>query len=243
MRERSRDLVINGSGSSGGGVFQKVRISGSGKVTDDVQCQEFRCSGSGDVYGNVQAGNMKISGSANIDGNVTTDDLKISGSMRVDGDVSVKNIKISGHFKADGRLVAEDIELDGALELKEDCSAERFEVKGGFRIDGLLNVGKVNIQLHGDAHVREIGCDQIEVRRNLLGISVFKMIKTLFQSYHNELHVNTIEGDEIYLEYTKAKVVRGTNVTIGPGCEIDLVEYKGRYEQDKGADVGLSRIV
>lgn len=27
-------------------------------------------------------------------------------------------------------------------------------------------------------------------------------------------------------------MVRGNNVTIGKGCEIELVEYKGRFEKD-----------
>lgn len=36
----------------------------------------------------------------------------------------------------------------------------------------------------------------------------------------------TIEGDDIHLELTRARVVRGNNVSIGSGCDIDLVEYK-----------------
>ncbi|MCR8641158.1 hypothetical protein NV379_00685 [Paenibacillus sp. N1-5-1-14] len=244
MKDRSRDLIINGSGSSGGGVFNKVKISGSGKVSGDVECLEFRCSGSGSVIGNVKTGYMNVSGSGDVDGNLVAEELKVSGSFRVDGDTFVKEASVSGHMKVDGKLTAEEMTVNGALEVKDDCSAEEFVVKGGFRISGLLNAGKVDIQLHGDAFVKEIGCDQIEVRRNLLGgISVLKMIKTLFQSFHNELHADVIEGDDIALEYTKAKVVRGTNVIIGPGCKIDLVEYKGRYEQHDDAEVELSRMV
>ena len=42
-----------------------------------------------------------------------------------------------------------------------------------------------------------------------------------------ELTTNLIEGDEIYLQNTNAKIVRGINITIGEGCNIGLVEYSG----------------
>ena len=58
---------------------------------------------------------------------------------------------------------------------------------------------------------------------------------------HNKLTVDIIEGDDIYLENTHAKVVRGNNITLGPGCEIELVEYKNDFKQDKEAEIGTHR--
>ena len=52
------------------------------------------------------------------------------------------------------------------------------------------------------------------------------------------LNAEIIEGDEIYLENTKAKVVRGNRVTIGPGCDIDFVEYQNHFQCEKGTKVG-----
>ena len=43
------------------------------------------------------------------------------------------------------------------------------------------------------------------------------------------LTAETIEGDVVWLENTTAKVVRGKNVTVGPGCVVDLVEYAESY--------------
>ena len=63
--------------------------------------------------------------------------------------------------------------------------------------------------------------------------SLKSLIKFIFLSLaiNTGLCAETIEGDEIYLEYTKAKVIRGNNVTIGEGCEIELVEYKSLFEK------------
>lgn len=52
------------------------------------------------------------------------------------------------------------------------------------------------------------------------------------------LEVETIEGDEIDLEGTKAELVRGKTVVIGAGCEIERVEYSGALTVDKAAKVG-----
>ena len=53
----------------------------------------------------------------------------------------------------------------------------------------------------------------------------------------NGLIAESIEGDDIYLEETKAKAVRGNNIVIGEGCEIGLVEYKSKFEQTGNAKV------
>jgi hypothetical protein len=51
------------------------------------------------------------------------------------------------------------------------------------------------------------------------------------------LEVETIEGEEIDIEGTKADLVRGRNVVIGSGCEIERVEYSGTLTVDKTAKV------
>jgi hypothetical protein len=61
--------------------------------------------------------------------------------------------------------------------------------------------------------------------------------------YLGQLVTDTIEGDDIYLEYVKAKVVRGNNIEIGPDCEIDLIEYKNTLKQHESSRVGNSRKV
>ena len=53
----------------------------------------------------------------------------------------------------------------------------------------------------------------------------------------SELISEVIEGDEIYVEYTKAKVVRGNKVVIGPGCDIQSVEYREDFKALKDGNV------
>jgi hypothetical protein len=52
-----------------------------------------------------------------------------------------------------------------------------------------------------------------------------------------ELHTSQIEGDEILLEDTTADIVRGKRVEIGPGCNIESVEYSESLRVVDGATV------
>ncbi|MCL0069946.1 hypothetical protein M1O56_05235 [Dehalococcoidia bacterium] len=52
------------------------------------------------------------------------------------------------------------------------------------------------------------------------------------------LETELIEGDEILLEWTRAKTVRGKQIVIGEGCEIERVEYSESLEVDESARVG-----
>jgi cytoskeletal protein CcmA (bactofilin family) len=192
-QQQPRDLKINGSGNSVGGMYKKVIVRGEGDITGDVTCEVLKAMGSMNVQGSVAAKQVSVMGAVSIHGNVQSEEIKVTGELAADG----------------------------------DCSAENFKVRGAFRIDGLLNAGKIEIILYGPAHVREIGCDTIEVKPH------FK----LFSPGIKELSVDTIEGDHIRLEYTKAKVVRGNQVEIGAGCDIDLVEYKTSFRQASNAKV------
>jgi hypothetical protein len=51
------------------------------------------------------------------------------------------------------------------------------------------------------------------------------------------VEADTIEGDEIFLENTHARIVRGKKITIGEGCEIEMVEYSESLEVSPKARV------
>ena len=80
-----------------------------------------------------------------------------------------------------------------------------------FSVGGLLNAGTVTIRLYGGCDAHDIGGETIDVR--LAQPWVFLP----FLGERN-LTADSIEGDTIYLENTRAKVVRGANVTIGPAA-------------------------
>lgn len=155
--------------------------------------------GEGDIEGDLDCRKLTVHGRGNMHGSVKADQVRVHGTCDINGQISANEMVIKGHLTVHG-----------------DCSAEVFRSDGAFQIDGLLNAGRIEIRQYGPSNVKEIGGEVIIVRRE----------RGFFFNRLKRLVTDTIEGDDIQLEYTKARIVRGNRVTVGRGCEIELIEYK-----------------
>ena len=228
MSDKKHSASISGAGTIGGGTYDRVSISGAGKITSDIITEELRISGAGKVQGRTEAEKIVASGSAVFAGDVIAEEMRVSGSARVDGRIEVKELKCSGTFKVAQSISSEYIKVSGDLRVGEDVEAEIFKASGGFKIEGLLSADRIEIRLGGRCQAREIGGERIEVTRGgwkEKGILLDGLIKLFTGGGMAELHTTQIEGDEILLENTTADIVRGKTVEIGPGCNIETVEY------------------
>jgi cytoskeletal protein CcmA (bactofilin family) len=249
-----KNLIMSGAGVTSGGVYDEVRLSGACHVSGDVECNELVASGASKVKGNVKAKTVVTSGASKIAGSVEADRIEASGASEIEGDVTVKDMLSSGSMKIGGVLrigkmsvsgatnieksvFAEEVKISGSVKIGGDCETETFKARGGFKIGGLLNGGSVDIKVSGECKVKEIGGEKIEVRSDSDGIIGLKRIIKAIFLLEEGLSAEIIEGDEIYLESTKAKVVRGNSVTIGQGCDIDVVEFSGELKIAQGAKV------
>ena len=238
-REKS-DIKISGSGSISGGTYGEISISGSGRISGDVECEGFHASGSAKGDGSLKAGRMKLAGSANITGGLSAEQIVISGSASAGGDVTAKEIAVSGSFHADGGLQGESINVGGGLHVGRDLKSESFVCSGSFAVGGTLNAGTIEIKAHrGKSRAAEIGGSKISVRRE-------EGLPFGFQSLFSSgspclLETDAIEGDDIYLEYTRANAVRGGKIRLGPGCDIGTVEYSGSFEASDRSRVKENR--
>jgi len=235
------DLKIDGSGSAPGGTYDTVRINGIGKINGDVNCRMFRINGTGTVAGNLDTEDGKINGTGTIEGSVRAKRFKMIGSSHIRGGITGENLNVTGSATFGKTVDVQHIKLEGIAKINADVKAETFHSEGSFELQGLLNADEITIALyHAGSKAGEIGCGKINVSMANSGFNILKSIFTLGQ-YNPILDVETIEGDDINLEYTSAKVVRGTNITIGRGCEIGLVEYKGYLIKTGDAKVAEER--
>jgi cytoskeletal protein CcmA (bactofilin family) len=231
-----RHLTVNGTGITSGGSFNKVKIRGEGTINGDLHCVQWKVFGTADVNGLVKAKSIDIFGQANMRGNVETETMKIFGEADINGIVTINDFNLRGAVHMKEKLVGGHIHGYGELKIEKDCEADSISLKGVVTIGQTLNAEKVDLYLHfEDSRIPEIGGEIIRVRKS----KAFNVLNFLKRFRHDsaKLVAESIEGDEIYLEYTKAKVVRGKEVTIGPGCEIDLVEYQTSFQQDEKAKV------
>jgi cytoskeletal protein CcmA (bactofilin family) len=225
------DLVINGFGASNGGQFEHVSLNGKGTVNSDVDCTQFECNGSGTVNGNVKAAKAIISGNGKIQGNIEGQSLTIDGTAKIANNLYVKKLKVSGKATVGGKVKSDDIKVRGRLTVEGNCEAETFKAESQFLIGGLLTADDIEIKLFGNCKAKEIGGQTIIIKHKAALLGLFK---PLLQTH---LETELIEGDKIEIESTKAHIVRGNNIIIGPNCDIDIVEYTGELTMDKKATV------
>lgn len=219
------NLIINGLGSSNGGHFESALINGKGTINGDIVCDSFSCNGSGTVYGDVKSEKLKISGNTKITGKVYSTSISVDGRGVFQGDVYFNKMVVSGAGSIGGNIKGEELKIQGRMTVGGNCEVEEFKSEGQFSIGELLSAETIEIYTYGECKVKEIGGQSITVKqKSNFFLDLIKTVKSV------KLSVETIEGDNIYLENTKAKVVRGNQIVIGENCEIDLVEFKDSFK-------------
>jgi|SRR5579875_228435 len=236
---KADNLIINGSGSYGGGRYEKVSIRGEGTIVHDVECAAFHVYGTSKLEGNILANSVKVLGEAEIKGSVEAEEATVIGTLEIGQYARLKKMKIIGSLEASESISGEKATIKGSLSTNGNVEFETFESNGGFVIKGLLSAETIKIGLlFGDNKAEEIGGGKITVKRGAWLIPFTNIPLAKKAGY---LTAKVIEGDEIYLENTKADIVRGTIVKIGPGCQIGLVEYSADFLEDKNATVKTAK--
>ncbi|MBB6284499.1 polymer-forming cytoskeletal protein [Geobacillus subterraneus] len=236
----ARNLTINGSAFSGGGAFDRVTIRGDATIHGDVECDHCKVFGSADMKGTVTARTIHLFGQADIDGPMRAEKMDVFGEADIRGYACLEHLQLRGSVRVEGSVEAHAIRGYGELSASGSCEAETVSLTGVVRIGQTLNAEQVELSLYfADSSIKEIGGRTIRIKQSKTWKAVHWL--TRLSPLNATLVADTIEGDEIYLEHTKAAVVRGERVTIGPGCEIGLVEYRMAFVQDEHAAVKEKR--
>ncbi|WP_339146147.1 MULTISPECIES: hypothetical protein [unclassified Sutcliffiella] len=201
IKETNKNLKVIGEGSYPGGEYEKIKVIGQGEIFEDVRCQE-----------------TKIIGEYCINGKASMEQVHVTGKLSIDEELNSNRIKVIGELKVRKSMKANTLDMRGFLNSTGNVELEKMNLKGGFNITGLLNVGDLQVNLQvAPSKVGEIGGEKI----------VIKSRSFLKQSY--TLEAELIEGDDIYLEHTKAKIVRGNKIVLGVKCHIEKVEYRSSF--------------
>ena len=261
--ETTRDLHLSGIATAPGGVYETVRISGVGTVNGDVDAEQLTFSGTGAIKGNVTVQEARLSGAAAITGDLTADQLDVSGAGTINGHVRSKRAHISGSAKMLQDFETEELEASGSADIQGDIRATTITISGAANVRGSVNArafgGSGGFNVQGNVDVAEfkssggfdiggrLAADLVEIRPGgpcRLDTLVGKTVSVIddprrggCRLEHRRLTADSIAAPEISLELTTADTVRGRVVRIGPGCEIDTVEYGDSLEVDPKATV------
>jgi len=241
--EGLRNINISGTGKINGGKFADVNISGLGQILGDIEAIRIEVSGMGTIKGSAKTQRFFVSGNGTVEGQLEGSELDTSGNFKVNGPVKVKEIHNQGRARFNDCVKSEKVSSTGYLSVGLDLEAEYFICNGSFAIEGLLNAHKIEVEINGFCYAREIGGEEIVVKSTPHTPWHFlnKFI-TPFLGPKRELDkltADVLEGTIVNISNTNAKIVRGNDVRIGPGCNIGVVEYSGILEVDERAVVGM----
>ena len=213
------DMKISGAGAIGAGEYDNVRISGSAKGEGLIRCKSFHASGS------FSGGEIECS-----------EDFHVSGAGKFAGNIRAKEIHVSGAIKTEGSVKGKEIKLSGAIKTGGDVEAEEIKISGEVNCGGLINAERLYVNLDSTASstAENIGGSKITIEKGKSGGFFCRLLKKSGKFIVSE----SIEGDEINIEYTSAKTVTGRNVKIGEKCEIGLVQYSESIEISPKAKIG-----
>lgn len=227
-------MNIAGSGIIPAGEFnEKITVSGSARFSGSVRCPALSIAGSASGAGNIDCtGVVRTAGSVHLNGAITAQELHISGAFRLDDACVLQQLKSAGavHFRK--TLKATQAYAEGNLRVQEGIEAEELTLrKGVLQCGGLLNAEHIRLELvRGPSSVESIGCGSICVQ-NVGERKLGRLLSLFSHRSAGWLEVTeSIEGEEIRLEATRAPLVVGDRVTIGRDCVIGLVQYRETVE-------------
>jgi len=211
------DEYISAMGSaniSGGKTHKSIRISGSGKVNGDLECNGLTSSGTLSGSGNFTShGDISSSGSFKIAGFLYGDEsADFSGSTQIGNLVNIQGTLIaSGSFKV-GHFVRgeQGIQLSGSSDINGNLSSEKnVRIDGSTYVEGNVVGEDILFGVSGTIKKRQ----HYKVHGSILAKNIVNVIRT------------EVEGD-----------IKGKEVTIGKGSEVEgNVYYVDKIEVDKKA--------
>ncbi|AZS17561.1 hypothetical protein [Paenibacillus lutimineralis] len=230
-----KDLKINGIGQVAGGVYGSIVADGLATINGDVVCDSLTSNGTLKVKKSIEAGKLRMNGTGSASESIRGGELRVDGMLKVDGHVRFVEMDINGMLTVNGGIAGEHAKVDGGMKTRENAEFESLKVHGQIRAGGMINAGELEILLEGNSQAREIGGERIVVKRKLA--SPRRLLSLLSSSLAARLSADSIEGDIVELEETRATIVRGNIVKVGPGCEIERIEYRQHCEIDPRASV------
>ena len=229
-----KNLKLSGKGAIVGGVYDGVSISGSGRVGGNLEAATINIAGSCMIEGGVKAGTFAASGAFEVGRDLEAKTLRGAGTGEAGGDIRAETLTFSGRLMAGGTLKAREATISGFAECGGNLEADQLQLNGAFDVGGSVTGRRIQIALAGRSQAVEIVAPEITVRRASWR---WRMLDFAWRRSTALLSAETVAGDTLHLEATRAGTVRGRQVTIGPGCRIEVVEYSESLHMDPQADV------
>ena len=231
----------------------RVRIAGTATVEGNATGEELDVDGSLKIGEDLRSETVEIDGTTKIHGSVTADRLTADGTLKIEANASVNHLSVDGTGKIGGNLDAHEIRADGTLKIGDNLVAANAHFDGTGTVGGLTDVteltmdgtgtfGDVNAEtattdgafraadvaattfdltLAGDSSADSVRATDIHVRRRESGLS--SIGRKFLNRGDSVFEVGVVEAQTADLDATRATVVVGEHVTLGPDTHVETV--------------------
>ena len=235
------NMNIAGCGNIPAGEYEKISVSGSGKLHGSIRCSSFSSSGSSKGERIECSDSFKVAGSSHFTDNVKAKKVSLAGSFKCDGSITAdEKISCAGSVKCLKNIKCDLLSVGGTLVVGGDIEAETVKADGTLNCEGLLNAENIEIKFHNELNIGSIGGSKIVIMKNesKKAITKLPLFSSIVKSTVGQACItSSIEGDEIALEHISCPRVTGRVVAIGEGCNIDLIQYSEDIEISPDATV------
>ncbi len=227
-----KDIKIMGNAISNGRVkAEKITIMGSADLNSSIEVKECIVFGNAIIRGNMRAEKFKVNGDLTIVGDCEVGELSVNGKTDIDGMIECNNVVIRGDMILTKACQSKTLKVYGSVDASSDLLGEEISIDGKVQCKGLLSGETVCLHAFENSYCKEIGATKLVVEKPIYHLLWFGYGKK------NSLSCDLIEADEIKVEYTKAKIIRGKQVILNKQCEVDTLEYSEQYTKGEDCQV------
>ncbi|MFO7992067.1 MAG: SHOCT domain-containing protein [Thermoplasmata archaeon] len=216
--KKTKKVTLTGASKIEGCNCEYFKSAGASKIEGNMKADEARIHGATKVTGDAKIGLLDSSGSIKVNGKTNADQMNLSGASKFMNIVDAKKIDSSGATKFMEDVKSDEFISSGSMKAEKNIDAKTFTAAGAFVIQGTLKANEIMLKPGGKCEIGKIHGGDVLVETGSGGFFSF--------GKSGSLKVDEVKGDDIYLENTRAKLVEGDNVKIGPGCKIEKVRAK-----------------
>lgn len=193
-----------------------LKVRGSLISRDPIRAASIHVTGHLKANSTLATALLKVSGECSIAEACYSESVENLGSLRVQR-LQAQHVRSAGYLSSAGPIQAITFAAKGAVKLQQLHATERIEIVLGntCKAEQLISAGPVIIRRSSP----KLGLSMGPFRR---------------------LGCRLIQGETIRLERTTAELVCGTDITVGPGCDIGEIRYSQSLTVAPGSRVGSS---
>lgn len=213
------------------GEYDYVQMEFDAILEGDVKANKIQCNGSSKIIGNVDSLELILNGVSNIKGNCKCGNIEIHGESNIEGTIRSKDFILNGTLVGPEKMKIDKFILkNGSLKAEWYLQSEDISGKGGI-IAKELRGGEINLELTKKSAIDIVTGKNISIKAGSTGL-FGKLVAG------KTTEIKEIQCETLYLENVKSNIIKGNNIVLGKGCNIQKIEYTGTLKNENGSTVG-----